>query len=394
MPLFKRRGAAPSPQRAMLAYWLSRAGSGSCPPGYTRLLDCPEISGVINRISSIIASATIYLMKNTDDGDKRVRDALARKVDVDPWRMGTRQSWMGWIVTTLLGEGDGNAFVLPRYDLRDGLLLDLEPMPGAVPQMDADRRDYSVRWQNRVYDRDRVLHFRLFPDPDNPILGRGYRITAQQLAEAMAQTDALKSELSSPDYRPPMVVYADVDTDLFDDEKREAFRRRYLEDEERGKPWILPAEVIKVDRFDPLSLTDLAVKDTIELNRSAVAALFGVPPFFLGVGTFSREEYNTFIRSVILPICQGITQTLTRGLLESDDRYFVMAERRLYAYTPMELVTMGLAMADRGYMHGDEVRDWAMLDPAGLKEYRALENYIPYDMAALQNKLTGGAPDA
>lgn len=386
MPLFKRRSAPP---KTYLAYWLS--ADGSCPPGYHRLLDCPEISGLIDRMTAIISSCTIYLMENTDGGDKRIRDRLARKIDVNPWRLGTRQAWMAWIVSTMLGEGDGNAYVLPHYLEDTGLLSDLEPMPGAqAVAIGPEARDYRVSWKGRTYARDTVLHFPLFPDPDFPWRGRGYRATAQQLADTLGGLTDLEKNLSAPDWKPPMVVYADVDSDLFSDEKRAEFRKKYLEDAERGQPWIVPSDVVKVEKFAPLSLTDLAIKDTSELNRTAVATLFGAPPFLLGVGSFNREQYNTWIKATIIPICKGICQVLTAGLLENEKRFFAMPEKRLYAYTPTELVTLGLAMSDRGFANGDEIRDMMMMDPAGLTEYRALENYIPYDMAALQQKLMQG----
>ena len=46
-----------------------------------------------------------------------------------------------------------------------------------------------------------------------------------------------------------------------------------------------------------------------------------------------------------------------------------------------------LAGADRGYVCGDEWRDRVHLTPAGLKEYKVLENYIPADMSGQQKKL-------
>ena len=46
-----------------------------------------------------------------------------------------------------------------------------------------------------------------------------------------------------------------------------------------------------------------------------------------------------------------------------------------------------LAGADRGYVSGDEWRDKLHLPPAGLKDYKVLENYIPADMSGKQKKL-------
>ena len=394
MGFFNRRKTAPPAQRSAspLGMWIAADGGG-CPGGYRRLLDCPEVQAAIDHYAAVIGNATIYLMENTKDGDKRVRDRLARKVDVEPWIYGTRRDWVSWIVSTMMGEGDGNAFVLPHF-LPSGELWNLEPMPGATAHETPDRRGYTVSWRDGEYPSDAVIHFRLFPDPKRPWKGRGYQATAKDLIEGLGGLSELEKTLSSPDYKPPIILRADTTADIFDDDAREAFRKKYLENMERGKPWILPEGFLSVEQIRPLSLADLAIKDTAELNKTALASLIGLPPFLLGVGSFDRDQYNAWIRQRVIPICNGITQTLTRALIESDKRYFVMPEKRLYSYTPMEMVTMGLQMSDRGFANGDEVREMAMMDPAGLTEYRALENYIPYDMAAQQQKLYGGGDNA
>ena len=357
------------------------------PAGYHRLLDSPEVSSCINRIASIIASSTVYLMHNTDRGDTRIRDGLSRLVDIDPWPgMGNRFTWMHWIVSTLIGDGDGNAFVLPHVE--DGKYAALEPMPGACA-VDVDEPDaYRVLWNGNRYHSSEVLHFKLFADPTNPWKGRGYRVQAMDVAESLAATGALKKHLSSPRYKPPLAVFVNSDNDFADEEKRENFRKKYLSDTGDGKPWIFPADLVKVEQLKPLSLTDLAVKDTVELDKRTVASIFGVPEFWLGVGSYNASAHNSTIRTVIVPICATIEQTLTLGLLENDKRYFKISRRRLYDYDLKTLIDIDCAMADRGYLCGDEVRDDADRDPAGLTEYKVLENYIPYDMSANQKKLS------
>ena len=84
----------------------------------------------------------------------------------------------------------------------------------------------------------------------------------------------------------------------------------------------------------------------------------------------------------------GIEQELTAKLLENDKRYFRFNRRRLYDYDLKTLIDIDNSMADRGYLCGDEVREDADRDPAGLTEFKILENYIPYDMSANQKKLT------
>lgn len=365
-----------------IGYYLRHGGE--VPRGYHRLLDSPEVAACVHAIAAPISSATIYLMENTKKGDQRVRDALARFVDVTPCpMMGTRQAWMDWIVSTMVGEGDGSAFVLPRFE--GGKLAELLPMPSASCIDDAD--GFHVSWKGRTFRPDEVIAFRWHTDPDRPWRGRGVRTTAMQLADSLRQTELLKDALSSPDYKPPLIVAVDSDSDLGDAEKRDEFRSTFLEDDEAGKPWIIPAGLIKVEQVKPLNLNDLAVADTVKLDKQSIASLFGVPPFLLGVGDFNQKSYNNFIQRVIIPICVGIEQALTASLLVSDRRYFAFNRRRLYAYDVKDLVGVYLDMHDRGIVSGDEVRETAMLDPAGLTEFKVLENYIPEDRIGDQKKL-------
>lgn len=373
-----------APRGTLLGYYLS--ADGDLPSGYHRLLDAPEVASCINRMAAIISSATIYLMRNTKKGDVRQRDRLSRFVDIEPWPdIATRQVWMSWIVTTLLGPGDGNAFVLPVFQLDE--LMALRPMPGAQLVSDVENGRYTVNWRGRSFGPNEVLHFRIFADPDEPWKGRGFRVQAEAVAASLGRAERIKAAMSSPDYKPPIVISVDSDADLTGREKRDAFRREYIEDNEPGEPWILPEGFVKVQSIRPLTLTDLAIKDTVELDKKTVAAIFGVPLFLLGLGTFSETEYNNFIKTVIEPICVGIEQELTLKLLRSEQLYFLFNRRRLYAYDLASLISMDLKMADRGYLNGDEVREDAYRDPAGLTEYVRLENYIPTDKAGDQKKL-------
>ena len=79
--------------------------------GYTSLLQSPDVAAAISPAAEIIGSTTIYLMRNTDNGDVRVKNALSRFLDVTPYALGTRKTLMEWIVTTMLAYG--NAYVLP-----------------------------------------------------------------------------------------------------------------------------------------------------------------------------------------------------------------------------------------------------------------------------------------
>lgn len=383
MALFKRRTASPP---SMVGMWLG--GSGELPAGYHRLIDAPEVAACINRISAIISSAPIHLIENTKKGDVRIHDGMSRLVDIDPWPgVMTRANWVDWIVATMLGSSDGEAFVLP--ELEGGHFSRLLPMPGAVALPLENPSGYYVWWRGRRYHPTEVLHFRLFADPDQPWKGRGYRVQLRQVVDALANADAIKKSLTSPDYKPPLCVFVNTDSDYSKEAKREQFRELYLADARDGKPWILPADLVKIEQVKPLTLADLAIKDTVELDKRTVASIFGAPPHFVGIGNYDAKAHNGFVRSEIIHLAVTIEQQLTQKLLENPKRYYKIGRRKLYDYDLKTLIDIDNSMADRGYLNGDEVREDADRDPAGLTEYKVLENYIPYNMSGQQQKLTG-----
>ena len=163
-----------------------------------------------------------------------------------------------------------------------------------------------------------------------------------------------------------------------------------MEGSESGEPWMIHSEQFDVQQVKPLTLADLALADFVKLDKQTVATILGVPPFVLGVGTFQRSEWNSFISTTIMPLAQNIQQELTRKLLYAPDLYFRFSSRSLYNYDLMDMASVADNQYVRGIMTGNEVRDWLGMSPMeGLDKLIILENYIPRDMIAEQSKLTG-----
>ena len=352
--------------------------------GYHRLMDAPEVASAVWLIADLISSMPIHLMENRKNGDVRIHDALARKIDVDPWSLGTRQTLVHWIVETELT--DGEAVVIP---VTTGMTIsDLIPAPDATIHRRSGSTGYAVYYNGPEFDSGNVLHFRLRPDPLQPWRGIGPQLQLRNVVNSIIQTADTKTAYMSSEYKPPIVISVNSDSPLSDAKKRKAFVDAYLKRNNKDEPWILPADLMTVSQVKPLSLTDLAIKDGVELDRKTVASIFGIPGFLLGVGSFNKDEYNTFISRTILPICRGIEQELTKKLLLSESRYFRFNARSLYSYSLQELSQIALNNRNAGLMTGNEGRNWLDLPPMdGLDELVMLENFVPADRLGDQKKL-------
>lgn len=374
-----------------VALWLS--DGDLCAPGYTRLSDNPEIQTACLRIAELIGSMTIYLMSNTDDGDIRIVNELSRMIDITPNGNMTRSQWMTSIVMNLLLYGKGNSIVVPHT--YGGILKSLEPIAASRVQfmpVGNSYRDYRVLIDGQARNPNDLMHITYNPHSLYLWQGQGVTVTLKDIANNLKQAQKTENAYMSTEWKPSVIIRAASNDNLFSDpEQRSNFLDKYIKTAKAGEPWLIPLDQMEVQSIKPLTLEDLAIKDTVELDKKTVAAVVGVPAFLLGVGEFKRDEYNSFVQTRIKTIAQNIAQEMTRVLITSPKWYLQFNYWSLIDYDLEAVSSVMLAGSDRGFVNGDEWRDRVHLPPAGLKEYRPLENYIPYDMAGKQKKLVGNA---
>lgn len=370
-----------------VALWLK--DEDICCSGYTRLSDNPEIQTGCMRIAELIGSMTIKLMSNTEDGDIRIQNELSRKIDINPNGNMTRIQWMTAIVMNLLLYGEGNSIVVPHT--YGGILQSLEPISASrVTFMPVGNsyRDYKVLIDGVARNPNDLLHFAYNPDPYYLWKGRGITFSLKDIAKNLKQAQKTENAFMSSKWKPSIIVKVDALTDEFSSpEGRQKLLDSYVKPATDGEPWLIPAEQFQVEQVRPLTLSDLAIKDTVELDKRTVASVLGVPPFLLGIGDFKRDEWNNFIQGRLRPIVLTIQQEMTRGLILSPKWYLDFNVWSLMDYDMKSMSDILLSGSDRGFVNGDEWRNRMHLAPAGLKEYKILENYLPYDMSGKQKKL-------
>lgn len=359
--------------------------------GYVPLSQNPEVCTAVDTIARLIGSMTIHLMRNTPAGDVRVIDELAKKVDINPNQNLTRSEFVRWIVRTMMLDGDGNAVVYPKT--RAGYLKDLIPIPAAYTAFVPDGEyGYKIMISGQEYKPDRLLHFRCNPGRFYPWLGEGYRLTLADVAQNLRQAAATEKGFMSSEYKPSLIIKVDALVDEFSSpEGRDKLLESYCRAGQAGEPWLIPAQQFDVQQVKPLTLSDLALADFVKLDKQTVASILGIPSFVLGVGDFSRDAWNSFVNTTIMPMAQNIQQELTQKLLLSPDLYFRFNSWSLYSYSITEMVEAGGQMVDRMALRRNEWRNWLGLPPdPDMDELLALENYVPADRLGDQAKLNGG----
>lgn len=355
--------------------------------GYRKLSDCPEIVSGIRTIADLISTMTIHLMSNTENGDIRIINELSRKIDIEPYKYMTRKTWMDYIIMNLLLYGKGNSIVVPVT--KNGIIDDLIPIPASQVTFMPKGHAYTVNINGEQYDPSEILHFVYNSDENYPWKGKGITASLRDVADNLKQAAKTEKEFNSSKWKPSLIVKVDALTEEFaSPEGRQRLLDEYIGTNRAGEPWMIPAEQFAIEQVKPLSLSDLAIDKTIELNKKTVASIIGVPAFVLGIGTYSDKEWNNFINAKILPIARVLEQEMTKKLILSPKWYWRFNIASLYAYDIKTLADVYSNLYVRGIVDGNEVREKLSMSPReGLSELVVLENYIPLSMIGEQKKL-------
>lgn len=379
-----------SKQMTPIGVWMTDSDSIIC-PGYTSLDQNPEIMTACKKIAELIGSLTIHLMANTERGDQRIINELSRKIDIEPEMHMTRSTWIQGIVMNLLLYGKGNSIVIPHT--YQGQLVNLEPIAASrVSFNPIGYRDYKVLVDGKARDPENLLHFVFNPDKTYLWKGKGVTTNLRDIALNLKQAAATEKGFMESKWKPSIIVKVDALVDEFSSpDGRRRLLEEYVKSSEVGEPWLIPADQFQVEQVKPLSLKDLAIDSTVELDKRTVASILGVPPFLLGVGEYNKEAWNNFIQSTIKTLALSIQQEMTKKLIISQKMYLRFNVLSLMDWDIETIYKVFGGLSDKGIVTGNEVRDKLGMEQIdGLDELRILENYIPSDMIGNQKKLIQG----
>lgn len=362
--------------------------------GYITLDKHPEFVAGIEKIADLISNMTIHVMEKDKKGhETRVRDEFARKLDINPNKWMTRKTYINNLVKQLLLYG--NQVTIPAYT-RDGLLDNLIPIENYRLDYERTKFGYRIKIDDKEYKPENLLHFVLNPDPQFPYRGQGYRIILKDVLDNLSTAGKTKKGYMQQKYQPSMIVAVESDGSA-DKESWATAKKRMIEDyltsTSAGAPFIIPSNMMNVQSISPLTLNDIAINESVEIDKKTVAAVLGIPAFILGVGEFNRDEYNNFIETKIKTIAKIIEQEKTLKLVYSPHRFIRFNHHSLLDYSLTEWAEIGVSVVSIGAMTKQELRNKLGLeyvDKKELNEFTVLENYIPIEKTGNQKKLQEG----
>ena len=385
---FKKRSAS------NVAYFFDTSGNNShILAGYQSLDKNPDVQICVNTIADLVSSMSIQQLENVEGGDIRIYDEFSKKIDVSPNKHMTRKTFIQSIIREALLKGDGNCIVIPNFNRVDGnyYLNNLEILDMNRVTFYKYEDTYKIKYLGHDLNPDEVLHFVFVPSRDCPYYGEGYAPILKDIVTNVAQGNATKNSFFKSKFAPSVIISVDADSEeLMDNESREKILQSYIGNTEAGKPWLIPSNEITVHQVTPLSLRDLAINESLEIERKQIAAAFGIPPFMVGLGEFKREEYNQFISTKIKSFADVIQQELTKKLIFSNKRHFKFNARSLMQYEIKELSSLAKDLTGLGIINRNESRklfDFEPINTPGMNDFSTLENYIKVDDLSKQKKL-------
>lgn len=359
-------------------------------PNFIRLDKHPVVLSFASKIADLVSNMTIYLMENGEKGDTKIKNNLSKVIDIYPNQNMTRKSLIFKIVMDLILTGNSICYI----KFEKGQIKELIPWDINKISFRGTNESYNIYKSGISFAPDEVLHFVLNPDTEECYKGIGYTNIIKESVINLAQAEATKKAFLKDKWKPSLIISTNSDSEeLQDEEKREKILGSYVSKTKIGEPWLIPADEISIEKISPLTLKDLAIQESITLDKQTIARDLGLPCYMIGVGNYNEDEYNNFISTTVNFIATVIQQELTKKLAYNDKWYFKFNQKSLIHYNLKAKTDFVISMVQNGIISRNEARnefDYNLKDDEAMDEILLLENYIPINQSKDQEKLLKG----
>jgi HK97 family phage portal protein len=295
--------------------------------------EAPTVQAIVNAISMKIATLPVHVLRKTSSGNREAKERLpshpVARLLQQPNEWQTAPNY--WLDATSWMVRYGRHFAIKGRGAT-GPIRRLYPVHPRDMHVDLDRDGQQLRFRVtsevgvREYDPSEVHHVRARAsngvNADSPVTKAreaiALEIAAQRFGAAFFGNGAMPSFIFKPAAGFKSLT-KDQATDLLND-----FQSKYGSGGDRFKAMVMPAGV---ELGDPIAVENDKAQflETRKLQRTVIAAAFGVPPHLVGdleKGTFNNIEHQSleFQQAVVLPYARIFEAAMERDLLTDEDR--------------------------------------------------------------------------
>jgi phage portal protein BeeE len=339
--------------------------TNDCSDGnYIPLIRNDTVYSCINYVATIVASISIKQYEyNETGGKKSIYDGLTRILNDLPNDTQTRYTFMHDLVSRILIDGEAYAIMVPQKITVQG-----EKKIGIgqiilVDGVNSLNGKYFANGQS-IDPKDLMIF-------TNSSISVTLSALLKEVIKNLSLGDETKSVFYSGAYMPNLLFKVNSDSDLWDTEKSEVDEsgrpivtetrvekiiNRFFKPK-KGNPIVIPDGKFEMEQIKPLSMKDIALNESIQLDKKRVASIIGVPGYVVGEGVFTEVEFTHFVSTKIAPLCIMIEKELTRKILFSNTRAFSFNVNSLLRGKPSERLAIYQTMGTLGAITSNEVRE-------------------------------------
>lgn len=343
---------------------------------FTSSTDCAEYERAIDVISNFLGSLTLQVWQNNKGKKERIKNEFSYWLDIEPCPGLTRIEWIKDVVRTMYNDG----FCYVAVDcINNNKSL-------TVLHNTIRLSDNKIKSLERVYEERELLRFSIAQKSASQAL--------KQTLKNLKMAEALKARFLKNSFTPPLAVFVDVDTSALtddNDQRLKNLQHMITRSVDTGLPLIFEQGFVNIQELKGHTYNDLGLDTAQRDEQLKLASYFGLPSFFFGIGEYSAEEYNLFIKTTLMTLVKMFEQQLSKIFTSKDIfvRYNVESLLSIDLQEQLNFVSDCLA---QGIMTPNEARQKLGLTPIekeGMDDFRILENYVPLSKIGEQKKLKG-----